>query len=230
MKVGNITPRLIYSKGDYIKNVYVGDKIIWSTDPVLMGGIVYQNNLYTSTDTSWPKNGNNGTSVAAFCIKLSAGNISFGGITWVRAPYSFTNSANEATVGSISLSFKSSNTVVTGSSPFTQMAKGTATSPNGLSTVSGLTVGKKYKFQFVVSSSTQTTVGKKMQIEFIQGVKNESNSNIHQYTFGSSNYLVIDFTFICDNSTVIFKPLEYNVDGTVAGTLFGALNILQDVV
>jgi hypothetical protein len=195
-----------------------------------MGGIVYQNNLYTSTDTSWPLNGNNGTSVAAFCIKSSVGNISFGGITWVRAPYNFTNSANEATVGSISLSFKSSNTIVNGSSPFTQMAKGTATSPNGLSTVSGLTVGKKYKFQLVVSSASGTAIGKKMEIEFIQGARVESNSPKFQYSFGTSNYLVIDFTFICDNSTVIFKPLEYNADGTVAGTLFGALNILQDVV
>jgi hypothetical protein len=230
MKIGNITPTKIYSKGNYIKSVYVGDKIIWSTDPILMGGIVYNNNLYTSTDTSWPLNENNGTSVAAFCIKSSAGNISFGNITWVRAPYNFTTSANEATVGSISLSFKSSNTFVSGSSPFTQMAKGTVISPNGLSTVSGLIVGKKYKFQFVISSSTTTTIGKKMQIEFIQGVKNESNSNIYQYSFGVANYLVIDFTFICDNSTVIFKPLEYNDNETVAGTLFGALNILQDVV
>jgi hypothetical protein len=230
MKIGNITPTRIISNKKGCKEVYADSKRIWiESDPSydVFSGVYYNSEIYPSGDTSWMLNQFGETSVAAFCAINT--DINYGGLIWKNTPFNSNTGYIEAQDGPISFKFPTVNDVlISGNIPFASQRKGSVVD-DGCVTVSGLTIGKRYTFQYFVSrNSFSGNNGKKIQIEFIQGTANPSDSALIQYAFGTEEYCVVNFTFVCNNSIVIFKPSSYDTDGVFEYTIFGALNIVED--
>lgn len=230
MKIGNITPTRIISNKKGCKEVYADSKRIWIEDnPTydVFSGVYYSSALYPSGDTSWMLNQFGETSVASFCTRSG---FTDSNLIWKKVNYNSNTGYIEAQEGPISFKFPAIDDIrINGLDPFPVGYIQTNNIDNGRVTVSGLTVGKRYTFQYFISAFPHPSrTGEKIQIEFIQGTANPSNSGLIQYAFENENYCVVNFTFVCNNSTVIFKPSSYDPDGSFEFSAFFALNIVED--